>query len=298
MKLQTILENAARTSGKKVAVASAEDIEIINMILMAQNLSMAEFILFGDEEGIHSLLQEKNAVMGHIKVVHASSHKEAAELAVKAVSSGEADVLMKGGLPTGVLMKEVLHKEYGLRTGKVLSHVAVFEVPACDRLLFLTDVAMNVDPDLQQKVQILQNAVHTANRLGLPLPKAVPIAAVELVNPSMQATLDAAALTQMNRRGQILNCLIDGPMALDVAVSEEAARHKGVSGEVAGKADILLMPNMEAGNVFYKSLVYFAQGKVGGLIAGAKAPIVLTSRSDSAESKLYSLATAICTSES
>ncbi|KZZ86217.1 phosphate butyryltransferase [Bacillus sp. SJS] len=295
MKLQTVLQNAAGILGKRVAIAAAEDHEVIEMIRKALELGLAEFILFGDEMKIYALLEGKIGTSHSIRIVHAQSPKTAAEMAVKAVRSKEADVLMKGGLPTAVLLKEVLNKEYGLRTGSVLSHVAVFDIPSMDRLLFLTDVAMNMQPDLQQKLQITSNAVMVANRLGVANPKVAPIAAVEVVNPSMQATLDAAVLTQMNRRGQIEGCLIDGPMALDVAVSNEAAIHKGIESEVAGQADILLMPNIEAGNVFYKSLTYFAQAKVGGLIAGAKAPIILTSRSDTAESKLYSLALAICT---
>ncbi|AZB43490.1 phosphate butyryltransferase [Bacillus sp. FJAT-42376] len=294
MNLQTVLEKASGIQGKRTAIACGEDHEVIEMILKAQEYNLAEFILYGDEAKISALLDEKRANQKSLEIVHASSQKEAAEMAVKAVRRKDADVLMKGGLPTAILMKEVLNKEYGLRTGNILSHVAVFDVPSFNRLVFITDVAMNIQPDLQQKIQITENAVKTAGRLGLSLPKVAPIAAVEMVNPSMQATLDAAVLTQMNQRGQIGNCLIDGPMALDVAVSEKAAEHKGVAGEVAGKADILLMPNMEAGNIFYKSLVYFAHGKVGGLITGAKAPIVVTSRSDSSESKLYSLALAIC----
>ncbi|MBS2969567.1 phosphate butyryltransferase [Metabacillus sp. KIGAM252] len=298
MNLQTVLQKAAGIRGKRVAVAASEDQEVMEMIKKALELELAEFILYGDETNIYALLDGELRTSHLIRIVHAQSPEKAAEMAVKAVSSQEADVLMKGGLPTAVLLKEVLNKEHGLRTGSVLSHVAVFDIPSMDRLLFLTDVAMNMQPDLQQKLQITLNAVKVASSLGVHAPKVAPIAAVEVVNPSMQATLDAAALTQMNRRGQIKGCLIDGPMALDIAVSKEAAVHKGIESEVAGQADILLMPNIESGNIFYKSLTYFAQAKVGGILAGAKAPIVLTSRSDSAESKLYSLALAICSTQS
>ncbi|MTH52337.1 phosphate butyryltransferase [Bacillus mangrovi] len=295
MKLQTVLEKAAGLQRKRIAVASADDYEIAEMVRQAMEYGIHDFLLIGDEAGIYRILEEKKISGSSLEIVHAGSPADAARIAVQAVHAKEADVLMKGSLPTAVLMKEVLNKEYGLRTGQILSHVAAFEVPLYDRLIFITDVAMNINPDLQQKVQITANAVRAASKLGVDLPKVAPVAAVEMVNPSMQATVDAASLTQMNRRGQIKGCLIDGPMALDIAVSTEAARHKGIGGEVAGQADILLMPNMEAGNVFYKSLIYFAGGKVGGIIAGASAPIVLTSRSDSAESKLYSLAMAICT---
>lgn len=201
---------------------------------------------------------------------------------------------MKGNVPTATILKEVLNKEYGLRTGSVLSHVAAFEVPDYDQLIFVTDAAMNVAPDLNQKVQIVQNSVQVARALGIEMPKVAPLAAVEVVNPTMQATVDAALLTQMNNRGQIKDCIVDGPLALDNAVSALAAEHKGIKSEVAGQADILFVPTIEVGNVLYKSLIYFAKAKVGAIIAGAKAPIVLTSRADSAESKLYSLALAVC----
>ena len=191
-------------------------------------------------------------------------------------------------------MKAVLNKEWGLRKGSVLSHVAAFEVPNYDRLIFVTDAAMNIAPDVTQKAAIIQNTVEVARAIGIDLPKVAPIAAVEVVNPAMQATIDAAMLTQMNRRGQIKNCVVDGPLALDNAVSQIAAEHKGIVSDVAGKADILLVPTIEAGNVLYKSLVYFADAKVGAMIAGAKAPIVLTSRADSAETKSIFISIGSC----
>jgi phosphate butyryltransferase len=234
---------------------------------------------------------------GKVSVIDCDTKERAAELAVKAVRSKEAGVLMKGNIPTAMILKAVLNKEFGLRAGKVLSHVAAFEIPRFDRLIFVTDAAMNISPTLDDKAQIINNAVSVARALGMEVPKVAPLAAVETVNPVMQATLDAAALTQMNNRGQIRDCVIDGPLALDNAVSATAAEHKGITGDVAGEADILLVPNIEAGNILYKSLVYFAGAKVGAVIAGAAAPIVLTSRADSAESKLYSLALALSVSK-
>jgi phosphate butyryltransferase len=230
----------------------------------------------------------------NLKIINAESSAAAAELAVMAVFNKEADVLMKGNIPTNILLKAVLNKEYGLRTGNVLSHVAVFEVPGFDRFTIITDAAMNIAPDLEQKAQIIKNAVFLARSIGITMPKVAPIAAVEVVNPAMQATLDAAALTVMNKRGQISGCIVDGPLGLDNAISSLAAEHKGIHSDVAGNADILLVPTIEVGNALYKSLIYFANAKVGAVIAGAKSPIVLTSRADSAESKLYSLALALC----
>ncbi|MGE6550152.1 phosphate butyryltransferase [Bacillus mycoides] len=296
MKLEHLIDQAAGQPKKTVAVAVAEDHEVIEAVAKAIKLQLAQFRLYGNQEKIIGMLQEHGLQTSeHIEVIAAASSAEAAELSVKSVSNGEADVLMKGNIPTANILKAVLNKEWGLRKGSLLSHVAAFEVPNYDRLIFVTDAAMNIAPDVTQKAAIIQNTVEVAQAIGIDLPKVAPIAAVEVVNPAMQATIDAAMLTQMNRRGQIKNCVVDGPLALDNAVSQIAAEHKGIVSDVAGKADILLVPTIEAGNVLYKSLVYFANAKVGAMIAGAKAPIVLTSRADSAETKVYSLALAVAT---
>ncbi|MFJ7029536.1 phosphate butyryltransferase [Bacillus cereus] len=296
MKLEYLIDQAAGKPKKTVAVAVAEDHEVIEAVAKAIKLQLAQFRLYGNQEKIMGMLEEHGLQTSeHVEVIAAMSSAEAAELSVKAVRNGEADVLMKGNIPTANILKAVLNKEWGLRKGSVLSHVAAFEVPNYDRLIFVTDAAMNIAPDVTQKAAIIQNTVEVARAIGIDLPKVAPIAAVEVVNPAMQATIDAAILTQMNRRGQIKDCIVDGPLALDNAVSQIAAEHKGIVSDVAGKADILLVPTIEAGNVLYKSLVYFADAKVGAMIAGAKAPIVLTSRADSAETKVYSLALAVAT---
>ncbi|MCQ6284058.1 MULTISPECIES: phosphate butyryltransferase [Bacillus cereus group] len=296
MKLEYLIDQAAGQPKKTVAVAVAEDHEVIEAVAKAIKLQLAQFRLYGNQEKIMGMLQEHGLQTSeHVEVIAAMSNAEAAELSVKSVRNGEADVLMKGNIPTANILKAVLNKEWGLRKGSVLSHVAAFEVPNYDRLIFVTDAAMNIAPDVTQKAAIIQNTVEVARAIGIDLPKVAPIAAVEVVNPAMQATIDAAMLTQMNRRGQIKDCIVDGPLALDNSVSQIAAEHKGIVSDVAGKADILLVPTIEAGNVLYKSLVYFADAKVGAMIAGAKAPIVLTSRADSAETKVYSLALAVAT---
>ncbi len=297
MNLQSLVEQATQRENSNVAVAAAEDKEVLSAVSMAVEKDMAKFLLFGDKEKIESMIEEVAPNLQsstHIKIKHAISSQRAAELAVKAVRENEAGALMKGNIPTAVILKAVLNKEWGLRTGNVLSHAAAFEVQGYEKLIFITDAAMNISPDLQQKVQIIENTVGVARSIGINQPKVAPLAAVEVVNPVMQATLDAASLTMMSQRGQIKNCIVDGPLALDNAVSLNAANHKGIKSDVAGQADILLVPNIETGNALYKSLIYFARAKVGAVIAGAKAPIVLTSRADSAESKLYSLALAIC----
>jgi phosphate butyryltransferase len=296
--LESLIYKATQLDGNTVAVAVAEDEEVIEAVIEALNRNLANFILFGDKEKIKMIVNVKNKGQQKsnkkLTIVHTDSNEMAAELAVKAVSTKEATVLMKGNIPTSSLLKAVLNKEYGLRTGNILSHVAVFEVPDFDRFTIVTDAGMNIAPELEQKAQMIKNAAALARAIGIEYPKVAPIAAVEVVNPAMQATIDAAALSVMNKRGQITGCIVDGPLALDNAVSALAAEHKGIQSEVAGRADILLVPTIEVGNVLYKSLIYFAKAKVGAVIAGAKAPIVLTSRADSAESKLYSLALAIC----
>ncbi|WP_433743050.1 phosphate butyryltransferase [Falsibacillus pallidus] len=297
MNLHSLIEKATQMNKAAIAVAAAEDKEVIGAVAAAAEKNMAKFLLFGNEDKIKAVVKEaapQLAEDAYVSIFHAETDSKACELAVRSVHNGEADVLMKGNVPTAVILKAVLNKEYGLRTGNVLSHVAAFEVPGYERLIFVTDAAMNIAPDLNQKAQIIQNSVSIATSIGVDMPKVAPLAAVEVINPAMEATLDAAALTQMNARGQIRNCIVDGPLALDNAVSIEAAEHKGIHSDTAGQADILLVPNIETGNVLYKSLIYFAKAKVGAVIAGAKAPIVLTSRSDSAESKLNSLALAIC----
>lgn len=297
MQLKTYIDRAVQLDTKTVAVAAAEDEEVIEAVAHALDSNLARFILFGNREKILALIKEKypkGEEDCRIKIKHVDSSNAAAEEAVKSVKNSEAHVLMKGNIPTSLLLKAVLNKDYGLRTGNILSHTAVFEIPGYDKLILITDSGMNIAPDLEQKVQIIKNAVSIARSIGIENPRVAPLAAVEVVNPAMQATLDAAALTVMNMRGQINGCIVEGPLALDNAVSVFAAEHKGITGKVAGKADILLVPTIEVGNALYKSLVYFANAKVGGVIAGAKAPIVLTSRSDTAESKLYSLALALC----
>lgn len=294
MRLQNLVSQAKNQQVKPViAVAEAGDQEVLESVLKAYKDGLAHFILFGNNDKISAWLKKNEAEsLSGIEIVPTDPASSALQ-AVKAVHNGEADILMKGLVSTSALLKAVLNKEFGLRTGKVLSHVAAFEVEGFEKLIFITDAAMNINPDLNQKGQILQNAIDFALQTGIEVPKAAVLAAVENVNPAMQATLDAASLTVMGLREQIKGGIVEGPLALDNAISKEAAAHKGISGKVAGDADILLVPTIETGNVLYKSLIYFARAKVGAVICGAKAPIVLTSRADSAESKYYSIALAV-----
>lgn len=283
-----------------VAVAAAEDLLVLEAVRRAREEQLCDFLLYGDRHKLFDTLEEHTPELlkdDHVTCVHTSDEVIACQQAVRAVRQNEANVLMKGNVPTSTILKAVLNKEYGLRSGKLLSHVAIFEVPGYDKFLYITDAGMNIAPTLEEKQHILQNAVSIAHKMGVELPTVAPLAAVEVVNPNMSASTDAALLTQMNRRGQIKGCIVDGPLALDNAINQKAAEKKGIHSEVAGNADILLVPTVESGNILYKSLIYFAGAKVGAVIAGAKAPIVLTSRSDSSESKWNSLLVAIKTAE-
>jgi len=294
---QEMCERVLSSPPLQVAVAKAEDSEVLLAVKEALRLNLAGFQLIGDELKIRQLAEEISLPLDKLIIVNESSDEAACRTAVRSVSNGKAHILMKGLVPTATILKAVLDKEIGLRTGRVLSHVAVFEVAGYERLVFLTDAAMNIAPDLQQKQQIIQNAVDLAISFGINLPKVAVLAALEKVNPQMSATVDAALLSKMAERGQINNAIIDGPLALDNAISIEAAQHKGISGEVAGLADILLVPTIEVGNALYKSLVYFAKAQVGAVITGAKAPIVLTSRADTYETKLNSLVLAVLSAQ-
>jgi phosphate butyryltransferase len=246
-------------------------------------------VLVGNKAEILAIAKEYGYILDEIEVIDEPDMDKAVEVSVRLVSSKKADVLMKGKVGTSGLLKGVLNKEWGLRTGKLLSHFALFEVKTYHKLIAVSDVAMNIAPNLQEKIAIVDNSVACLNKLGLNMPKVAVLGAVEMVNENMEATLHAALLSKMNQRDQIKNCIIDGPLAFDNAVSYESARHKGIISEVAGDTDLLLMPDIEVGNVLYKSLVFFANAKVAGVILGASAPIVLTSRSDSEEAKYFSI---------
>ena len=225
---------------------------------------------------------------------HPNQHTEEE---IKLIKNYKRNNKETGLVDTATFLRSVLNKEVGLRTGKLMSHVSVFEVEGIDRLILLTDAAFNTYPDLKQKVQIINNSVMVAKACGIENPKVAPVCAVEVVNPDMPATIDAALLSKMSDRGQIKGCIVDGPLALDNALSEEAAHHKGVTGPVAGKADILVLPNIDVANVMYKSLTYTAQTKNGGILVGTSAPVILTSRADSFETKVNSIALAALVSE-
>jgi phosphate butyryltransferase len=287
-----VISKVKSKSMKKVAVAVAQDEPVLEAIRDAKKNGIANAILVGDKEEIVKIARTIGMNIDDYEIVDEKDVNKAAIETVKLVSSGKADMMMKGLVDTATFLRAVLNKEVGLRTGKQMSHIAVFEVPSYDRLLFVTDAAFNMYPELKEKVDIIKNAVQVSHALENEMPKVAPICAVEVVNFGMPATLDAANLSKMNERGQIKGCIIDGPLALDNALSKEAAAHKKISGPVAGEADILLMANIEAGNAVYKCLTYTTASKNGGLLMGAAAPVIVTSRADSPETKMNSIALA------
>lgn len=292
MELSILTEKLRQNPPKKIAVAAAEDEAVLKAVAEAYRLGMAMPVLCGDIDKIDGIARLNNIDISAFEIIETDNDLQSAAIAVSLVRSGRADMLMKGLLQTADLLRAVLDEEKGLRTGNILSHVSACHDEKINKTWFLTDGAMVMYPDLKTKARLIDNAVTAVRALGVETPKVAAIAAFELVNPEMPATLDAAALTVMNARGQIKNCIVDGPLAFDLAVSPEAAKHKGISSPAAGCADILLFHNIEAANAAIKAMTNLGGCVFGGVVMGASAPIVLTSRSHSHMSKLYSIAMA------
>ncbi|WFD10094.1 phosphate butyryltransferase [Tepidibacter hydrothermalis] len=292
---QEVIKLAKERGPKTISVACSQDKEVLMAVEMARKEGIADAILVGDIEKTKKIAAEINIDLNNYELIEEADLTQASRKAVELVSSGKAHMVMKGLVDTSIILKAVLDKEIGLRTGSVLSHVAVFDLKAYDRLFFVTDAAMNLAPDLNTKKQIIENACQIAHALDIKEPKVAALCAKEKVNPKMPDTVDAKELEEMNKRGELTGCIVGGPFALDNAVSVEAAKHKGIDHPVAGNADILLAPDIEAGNILYKSMVFFGESKNAGVIVGAKAPIILTSRADNEETKLNSIALAVLT---
>jgi len=274
----------------RLVVAAAQDEDVLKAVHEAKLIGLVDPILVGDEEKILQILTKLNISPEGYEIINEIDLMESARKAVELVSSNKAEFLMKGILQTAYIIRAVLDKEIGLRTNNLISHVMVYQVPSYDKLMFLTDGGMNVAPDLNQKVQILENAIEVTKAIGLDKVYVSCIAGAETVSPKIPATVDAKAIADMKEKWKSINAVVDGPVALDLAISTEACQHKGYKGEGGGKADILLVPYYEVGNALGKSLTYFSNAKSAGIIMGAKVPIVLVSRADSSESKLLSIA--------
>ena len=294
-----IISKVSECSVKTVSVAVAEDSAVLEAVKAAKERNIANAILVGDEEKIREVASSINMDLSGFEIIHEPDMIAASLKAVNLVHEGKADMYMKGLIDTKNFLKSVLDKEVGLRTGSPLSHVCVFEVPGIEQLLFLTDVAFMTYPTLEDKVNIIKNTLPVTKACGIDCPKIAPLAAVEVVNPKMPATVEAAELTRMCAEGQITDCVIDGPLSLDLAIDPEAAKHKGATDrKIQGDADILLFPDIHAGNLVYKAIVHMVPGvKNGCILAGTKVPVILTSRSDTFETKVNSLALAAVVAE-
>lgn len=280
------------TAPRRIAIGAANDVAALSAAAMARDMGFATATLFGPRDEIRASAAAHNINIDGFEIVDIADEIESARAAVAAVRDGNADILMKGHIHTADILRAVLDKEQGIRGDGILSHVSVLYSPAGNRTFFMTDVGMVMYPDLATKVGLINNAVTVAHKLGLANPNVVPLAAVETINPKMPATTDAAQLTAMYERGEITGCRVYGPLAFDGAVSADAARIKGIASDIAGHADILLFHNIEAANSTLKAMTQFGGFIFGGVVMGARAPIVINSRSDSDASKLFSIAIA------
>lgn len=291
-KLSELLEMAKSKPKRRIAVAAAGDYDVLEALKNADARGIVSPILVGIRPNIEKISQEIGYDISNYEIIHVEDRFEASLIANQLIRDGKAEILMKGLVSTGQLMKAVLDKEHGLRTGAIISHVAVFESPYYHKLLGITDAAMNVAPTFDDKIGLINNAVEVFHRLGEPNPKVAVVGAVETVNQKMESTMHAATLSMMNKRQQIKGCIIDGPLALDNAVSKKAAEVKGIYSEVAGNVDIIVAPDIDGANFLYKALNFLGGASTGAVIMGAAVPIVLTSRADSEQSKFLSIALA------
>jgi phosphate butyryltransferase len=292
-KYEQLLERCRNLPPVATAVAHPCEASALAAVVDAAELKLISPILVGPKGKIEEVAKSSKVDIGSIPIVDAPHSHAAAARAVELVREGKAEVLMKGSLHTDELLGAVVARDTGLRTGRRLSHVFIMDVPTYHKVLVVTDAAINIAPTLEDKVDICQNAVDLAISLGLKRPKVAILAAVETVTSKMPATLDAAALCKMAERGQITGAIVDGPLAFDNAISAEAAKIKGITSEVAGDPDILLVPDLEAGNILAKQLSFLANADSAGLVVGARVPIILTSRADSVRSKVASCAVAV-----
>ena len=290
--LEELVEMAQQHPPVRVAVAAAAHSLVLQSIRRAVELGIVDPILVGRESEIRKEAEAIGWDLAGMQLVSAETSSATAATAVDLVKRGKAEVLMKGYLHTDEMLRAVLNQQIGLRTDRLLSHVFVLEVPTYHKLLMITDAAINIGPQIAEKAAIAQNAIDLARRLGVELPKVAALSSIETVNPSIPSTVHAACLSKMAQRGQIKNAIVDGPLAFDNAISAEAARDKGIDSPVSGDVDVVVVPDLDAGNILSKNLEYLAKAKMAGIVMGASAPVVLTSRSDPPKARVFSLALA------
>lgn len=290
-----LLKTAASVGPKRIAVAAANDAQTLTACRDAVIRGVADSILVGDREWITLILEKIGADPGNFEVRHEPDPAKASEAAVRAVRTGEAEVLMKGNVSTSKFVQAALSATGGLRTGRLLSDVEVYEDdrrPGC-QLVLVSDGGINIAPNIKQKLEIIRNAVEVAHRLGIKNPKVALLSGSEKVHPDFQSTIDAIAIVKMCQYGEIQDCVVDGPFGLDNAIDMAAARAKGIESPVGGAAEVLIVPNLETGNIFCKGLQYYADKTLAHVAVGAKAPILIDSRTAPAGAKLASIALAV-----
>lgn len=298
LKFDDIVSKVKGCGKKRISVSVAQDKAVLEAVHAAKEMGIADAVLVGDEAEIRRIAGEMQMDLDGYEIINEPDMIQASLTAVKLAHDGKVDMYMKGLIDSRNFLKSVLDKEVGLRTGGPLSHVCVFEIPGIDRLLFLTDVAFMTYPTLEDKVHIIQNTLPVCRACGVEVPKVAPLAAVEVVNPKMPVTVEAAELTRMNNDGEITGCIIDGPLSMDLAIDAEAAKHKGATDrKIQGDADVLLFPDIHAGNLVYKTIVHTLKVKNGCILTGTKVPVILTSRSDTFETKVNSIALAAVVSQ-
>lgn len=290
--LEEFYQTAQTKKSKRIAIAAAQDPPVLKAIQKAFHERIIEPVLIGDSDQIKRMSESINFSLENIEVVHDPDPVSSCSKAVDIIRNGEADILMKGMVPTAPLLKAILDKKKGIRKRDMLSHFAFMEMPGYHKLLGITDAAMSIKPGLKDKISIILNAVEVFHRLGKMNPKVAVLGPIEMVNDSIESTVHAGQIKLLNQQGKINGCIIDGPLALDIAVSKQAAEHKKIEGDVAGDADLLLAPDLNSGNILYKSMIFLGGATSASIIMGASVPVVLTSRSDSDQSKLMSIALA------
>lgn len=288
--LDDLVKTAIGMGPARIAVAAGHDPDVIESLQLAREMGLAEAVLVGDRKKIEPMADAAGLHLESGQLIHQPDESAAARQAIGLVRDGAANLLMKGKINTSVLIRAVLNREKGLRTGRQLSQVIVFQVPGIDRLMIMTDAAINLAPELAQKAEICRNAIHVAHALGIEEPNVALLCALEFVNPAMPATVDAAALTMMNRRGQLKGGYVEGPIALDVPMSRFAADRKGIETPLVENTDVFIAPDIEAANILYRAILYMAGGESGGIVVGAKVPLILLSRAETPETKIRSIA--------
>ena len=292
-KLSALVEIARKKPAKKLVIAAAEDEQVFTAAIKAKKENIISPLFVGDKEKITGIAAKSGVEATGLDIIDNKDQAGSCDIAFQLANEGKADIIMKGLVNSSLFLKSLLNKKYGLLQDSILSHLAVFETPFYNKLLGITDAAMNISPGLRDKAEIVRNAVTAFHKIGVSCPKVAILAAIAKINPKIKATVHASKLKLMNSSKKITGCVIDGPLALDNAISKAAAKHKGIESEVAGDVDILVVPDLNSGNILYKSLNFLGGAVSAAILLGASMPVVLTSRADSDESKFMSIAFAV-----